>query len=130
MSDGKKPKIGQGALKAAGRKGIRELGSALQALPTSMSLIDEQGQLWSATTQAVSQQTGVSQPVNLTDHSTQIGFDAMNGPQTNDTPEQIAQPEINQPEMVAAQEESILDSLVDNAQAMEQEQEVEMDVSQ
>ncbi|MEM9409651.1 MAG: hypothetical protein AAGA30_00970 [Planctomycetota bacterium] len=123
-----KPKIGQGALKAAGRQGLKELGRALQALPTSQPFVEEPGQIGTATTQAVSQQTGVSQPVKFSDEQTMKGFKAMNGPEVNDTPEQIVQLEVNQPELEPAQEESILDSLVENAQAMEAEREMQMDL--
>ena len=122
-----KAKIGQGALKAAGRKGIKELGTIVSAFPTSSPMVDEQGQLWSATTQAVSQQTGVSQPVQFSDPSNK-GFKGMNPETSNAAPEQ-AEPETNQPEQTATQEASIVDSMVENAQAMaaEQEQSMEME---
>lgn len=110
-----KPKIGQGALQAAGRKGIRELGNALQAFPTSLPLIDETGQLFSATTQAVSQQTGVSQKVTFNETNSTVGFEAMNGPQDIE------------PEVAT---ESILDNLVENAQSMAQEPEREIEIEQ
>lgn len=117
----RKPKIGQGALKAFGRQGVKELGRALQALPTSIPFVEEPGQIGTATTQAVSQQTGVSQPVEFTKQPNQ-GFSAMN---VNE-PELETQvdTEVPAPE-VPEQTDSILDSLTENAAEMAQQQEME-----
>jgi len=121
-----KPKIGQGSLKAFGRQGIKELGNALQALPTSLPMVDEPGQMWSPTPQAISQQTGVSQKVNFSRDNSPKGFDAMNSPQSSEP--DIASSQAENPEVAApdvAPSESILDSLTENAREMSQEQEME-----
>ena len=124
-----KPKIGQGALFAAWRQGIKELGKALQALATSITGVDEPGQMWSPTTQAVSQQTGVSQKVNFSTRNQPQGFDAMNPQQTPDAEPQ--QTDANQPNVELATE-SILDNLTQAAHDMavqhQAEQQLEADI--
>lgn len=117
-----RPKIGQGALQAGWRKGLKELAAATQALPTSLSVGDEPGQLWSITTQGASQQTGVSQPVSFSDPTSPTGFDAMNGATPDQQPD-IDTPEINTPEMDPG--ESIMGGLIEQAQEMSQEPEME-----
>ncbi|MEM8669446.1 MAG: hypothetical protein AAGG48_18115 [Planctomycetota bacterium] len=117
----RKPKIGQGALKAFGRQGLKELGRALQALPSSIPFVEEPGQIGTATTQAVSQQTGVSQPVEFSKQQSQ-GFSAMNVNEPEVDPQADVQaPAPDQPERA----ESILDTLTENAAQMAQAQEME-----
>ncbi len=60
-----KPKIGQGSLMAFFRQGLKELTHFLKAFPDSGPLIEEPGQIGNAPPQAVSQQTGHSQPVRV-----------------------------------------------------------------
>lgn len=58
MSDERKPKIGEGALRAAGRQGLKELAQALPATKDSMQIIEEPGQIGNPTSYEVSKQTG------------------------------------------------------------------------
>lgn len=120
MNKQAKPKIGQGALQAAARKGVKELQQVVVAFPGSVSAPTEAGELWSITTQGASQQTGVSQPVSFSAPSAPTGFEAMNG----NTPE--LQPDIQTPELDSGG--SILDSLVEQAQKLTTEPELEQEV--
>lgn len=122
-----RPKLGQGALAAAGRQGLRELGKALQALPSSIPLVEEPGQIGTATQQAVSQQTGVTQNVRFSDSKSPQGFAAMN-PSAPEVTDEVSQPYIAMPEI--AQDDGILDQLVMEAQEMSQMQEPEMEIEQ
>lgn len=118
-------KIGQGSVKAAFRKGFRELGAITQAFPNGIAVPDEPGQLWSTTQQAVSQQMGVSMPVHRSNALSQ-GTNPMN------TIEPESQAEVATPEIEVTPSEGILDGLVENAQAMSQEREMtqEMEIEQ
>jgi hypothetical protein len=110
-----KRKIGQGALQAAWRQGLRELAHALRPLPTSIPIIEEPGQIGTATTQAVSQQTGVSQPVR---------FDRTVSAQTikaeNVQMNMSMEPQETEPVVEAPQTQSVVDELI--AQAEQQMQ--------
>lgn len=122
-----RPKVGQGVLAAAGRQGLRELGKALQPLPDSMPIVEEPGQIGTATQQAVSQQTGVTQDVRFNDPQTPSGFAAVN-PTEPDVAADVTQPEIVTPGM--APDDGMLDQLLANAQEMSQMQEPEMEIEQ
>jgi hypothetical protein len=58
MSGEHKPKIGEGALRAAGRQGLKELAQALPATKDSMQIVEEPGQIGNPTSYEVSKQTG------------------------------------------------------------------------
>ncbi len=58
MSHEPKQKIGQGALKAAARQGLKEIAQALPAFKDSMHVIEEPGALGNPTSYEVSKQTG------------------------------------------------------------------------
>ena len=58
MEHNDKPKIGEGALRAAGRQGLKELAQALPATKESIQVIEEPGQLGNPTSYEVSKQTG------------------------------------------------------------------------
>lgn len=121
-----KPKIGQGSLRAFMRQGIKELGRALQALPTSIPFVEEPGQIGTATTQAVSQQTGVSQPVQFSQNNVTEGLQSMNAQEPTQAEVTVNQPQ--QASMEASQQESVLDSLMENAKEMAAEQERQQEV--
>lgn len=115
-----KPKIGQGSVQAAFRKGISELQAIVPAFPDSVKAPAEPGELWSITTQGASQQTGVSQPVSLSSSQTQ-GFEAMN-PETPDVEIDPTLPDVT---------DSIVDNCIEQACDMapgpELEQTIEVD---
>lgn len=118
--------MGQGALRAFIRQGVKELGRALQALATSIPFVEEPGQIGTATTQAVSQQTGVSQPVQFSETNVNQGFQAMSTEEPNQTEVTVEQPQ--QAPMEVSQQESVLDTLMENAQEMASEQEMQQEV--
>ncbi|MEM8944776.1 MAG: hypothetical protein AAGD11_06285 [Planctomycetota bacterium] len=119
----KKPKLGQGVGKAFVRQGWKEVGQLVEAFPTGSTLVSEAGQLGTATTQAVSQQTGVSQPVKFDNQLSPQGFEAMN----QSSPET---PVVETPDIEAPIQEPFLENLVEQVQEMAQEPEMEMEVEQ
>lgn len=54
----KKPKIGQGSLKAAGRQGGKEIGQAVPAFPDSIRVVEEAGTIGNPVPHEVAKQTG------------------------------------------------------------------------
>ena len=113
-----KPKIGQGALMAAFRQGLKELGNIIAAFPGHSPLVEEPGQLGRATQQSISRQTGASQPV----HFNQTQPEAQTA---------MHDPEMNPNQAEPQQETSVMDDLVRNAEEQaayhepEQDQEME-----
>lgn len=68
-------KIGEGALAAAWRQGLKEVGQALKALPDSMPIVEEPGTLGNVTPQVVTQQMGYDY---LAERQAELGVQAQN----------------------------------------------------
>lgn len=113
-----KPKLGQGALMAAWRQGLKELGNIVAAFPGHSPLVEEPGQLGRATQQSISRQTGASQPVHFHQSRQEPAANMKSTEKTT-----------TQPQNETEHESSIVDDLVQNAQerAAEHEPENEQD---
>ena len=104
MSTERKPKIGEGSIKAAGRKGVKELAAAaVPAFPTTSPLIDEPGDIFSPPQAAISQQTGHTQPISVVDRHRQ---------EMANTLQQDQQPTIHGPTQTETKSPTISPSIV------------------
>ncbi len=108
------PKFGQGALWAAWRQGLKEIGNIIAAFPGHSPLIEEPGQLGRATQQSISRQTGASQPVHFNQSQQESAADMNSAEKTT-----------AQPQNETEHESSIVDQLVQNAEERAAEHEPE-----